>query len=663
MKNKIANFLKLGTLLLGISFLLYNCEDEKIEPLKQENLEGRFKFTLTQKKAVNAEVFSKLKIPITKTLSKNTSERNVNANLTVLTDYYSKIESNTYSTYAFEIAGATINQYQNLTVIKKEDTPLEYYLVSYIKDENSTNEFPYNVTYQVLDANLNLIDTSLLEKTTDFSINEETVNSSQKCYRLRFLPCGCRGKADGHSPTPGYSCCEGSPAMLVQTSCLDSGLCGGLPCPVPVGDPCNDCSDNPNGPGGTTPSNGGNSSGGGAGSPAPTSNHYGSNICFSDGTCTAGLYIPSISTRRIEDILKLTAIESNWLNSIENIGVKQLTIKTLNENNNSTEAISFAKQAIALERTLEKPLQVKQTGSNPQELNDCCPGSCCPNESFYDNDKIIKEYGVQPIQVSVDGAFNLLSSTINLVASEKWVGEKVRRIMTEIGMDVPTDVTNEHLAAIFKIRKRNGLVIVEYKEGILKEMLDLGLNSLDIISFLSPSKGGGAFLASKIGGISITKMTQHLRKISINNTKIDNAINSIKNNATFNLSGTGTYNTVNGHHPLAKSAFKGDKFYKWKEAFTVSASKLQEVWKNANPNSPPIIVHNKITGQQLSLYKNFSKKGEVLTLDKIAEFEIKAMSNVGIPKDIATGWVIKALEGLKTQGVKVITHIPWGGVN
>ncbi|WBX75525.1 hypothetical protein PG911_12780 [Tenacibaculum ovolyticum] len=346
MKNKIANFFKLGTLLLGISFLLYNCEDEKIEPIKQENLEGRFKFTLTQKKAVNVEVFSKLKIPITKTLSKNTSERNVNVNLTVLTDYYSKIESNTYSTYAFEIAGATINQYQNLTVIKKEDTPLEYYLVSYIKDENSTNEFPYNVTYQVLDANLNLIDTSLLEKTTDFSINEETVNSSQKCYRLRFLPCGCRGKADGHSPTPGYSCCEGSPAMLVQTSCLDSGLCGGLPCPVPVGDPCNDCSDNPNGPGGTTPSNGGNSSGGGAGSPAPTSNHYGSNICFSDGTCTAGLYIPSISTRRIEDILKLNVIESNWLNSIKNIGIKQLIVKQLNENNNSTEVKNFIKEAI-----------------------------------------------------------------------------------------------------------------------------------------------------------------------------------------------------------------------------------------------------------------------------------------------------------------------------
>jgi len=39
------------------------------------------------------------------------------------------------------------------------------------------------------------------------------------------------------------------------------------------------------------------------------------------------------------------------------------------------------------------------------------------------------------------------------------------------------------------------------------------------------------------------------------------------------------------------------------------------------------------------------------------------MSNIGIPKNIATGWVVKALENLKSQGVKVITNIPWNGLN
>ncbi len=34
------------------------------------------------------------------------------------------------------------------------------------------------------------------------------------------------------------------------------------------------------------------------------------------------------------------------------------------------------------------------------------------------------------------------------------------------------------------------------------------------------------------------------------------------------------------------------------------------------------------------------------------------MTNVRIPEDIAAGWVVKALENLKSQGVKAIIHIP-----
>ncbi|WP_162623246.1 hypothetical protein [Confluentibacter sediminis] len=47
----------------------------------------------------------------------------------------------------------------------------------------------------------------------------------------------------------------------------------------------------------------------------------------------------------------------------------------------------------------------------------------------------------------------------------------------------------------------------------------------------------------------------------------------------------------------------------------------------------------------------------------MAEIEIQALIDAKIPKDIATGWVIKALEDLKIQGVKVITNIPWNGLN
>lgn len=47
----------------------------------------------------------------------------------------------------------------------------------------------------------------------------------------------------------------------------------------------------------------------------------------------------------------------------------------------------------------------------------------------------------------------------------------------------------------------------------------------------------------------------------------------------------------------------------------------------------------------------------------MADIEIQAMKNVGIPEDIATGWVVKALEDIKLQGVSEIKNIPWNGIN
>ena len=47
---------------------------------------------------------------------------------------------------------------------------------------------------------------------------------------------------------------------------------------------------------------------------------------------------------------------------------------------------------------------------------------------------------------------------------------------------------------------------------------------------------------------------------------------------------------------------------------------------------------------------------------EITDIEIKAMVNAGIPEDIATGWVVKGLEDLKTKGVKSIANIPRNGI-
>lgn len=140
--------------------------------------------------------------------------------------------------------------------------------------------------------------------------------------------------------------------------------------------------------------------------------------------------------------------------------------------------------------------------------------------------------------------------------------------------------------------------------------------------------------------------------------QIDNTITRLTGNANFSLNGTGKYKTVAGHHPMAKKAFEGDLAYDYKEAFSVSTSELDNAAGIAN-------IHPSITGQQNSLYTawrnaNPSKK---LTIDEMADIEIQAMVNVGIPQDIATGWVVKSLEDLRLQGVTEIKNIPWNGTN
>jgi hypothetical protein len=115
---------------------------------------------------------------------------------------------------------------------------------------------------------------------------------------------------------------------------------------------------------------------------------------------------------------------------------------------------------------------------------------------------------------------------------------------------------------------------------------------------------------------------------------------------------------------MAKKAFEGDLAYDYQKAFSVKPTALDDAWKIANTGIPQNI-HGKITGQQNSLYtawKNANRNTK-LTVDIMADIEIQAMKNTGIPEDIATGWVVKALENLKAQGVTEIKNIPWNGVN
>ncbi|WP_271407390.1 hypothetical protein [Tenacibaculum soleae] len=656
-KNKLINLLKIGIILFGASLFLWNCENDEVIEKKKEGTEQipKLNFYLTKRNNLTEKTINQLKIPINRTSLKKNKKKSfykTENDFEIITNSVSKIETDDYQVFTFPIKHK-INKYafQNFIAIKYRNDSLNYFLVNYTKDITTNYDFPYSAEYQKVDGNFNLINSTYLAKG-----NNEKYDPNRRCFRYTYLACGCGGNADGHAPS---ACpkCQGSPRVLKEVACGSSGE-PDFDFPVDENDKVQP--DEPTGD--SNPISGGGSSGGGGTTSDPSNPKPPKYICIETepytNNCTKYILNTTLIpiNPSIESELNLNNQQSIWLNSLENQNTKK-DIENFYFDNPTFENQNFVKSIIETDRILGGQINVSSTGMQPQELDDCCPGGCCPDPSIYGNDKIIQEYGIEPVQTAIDGTFNILASTTELIGSEEWVGSRVRKIMTEIGVEVPSDVDNKYLATVYRIRKRAGRLIVEHRPGLLRSMLDVGLDTLDMVSFLSPSRGGGAFLAIKAGGkITISKITAHIRKITIDNTKIDDAISAIQNNATFDLAGTGTYNTVGGHHSLAKSAFRGDKFYKFRQAFTISNSKLDAV--SGIPN-----IHNQITGQQNSLYRAFKNTGEVLTLDKMADIEIQAMVNVGIPENIATGWVIKALEDLKAQGVKMITHIPWGGMN
>ncbi len=214
--------------------------------------------------------------------------------------------------------------------------------------------------------------------------------------------------------------------------------------------------------------------------------------------------------------LSLNYIAFNWGFNNSN-GIFKSTQLFLAQYNNSTEAIAFVKSMVELDFYLDSSTSIINTRQYPEEIKPCCPGDCCPDQSIYANDHIIlMQYGVEIVHDAIDGTFNIFVSATELIGSDKWVGSRIRIIMGEVGgLEIPTDVTDQQLAEIFQVRKRSGSLVVEYRPGVIKSLIDLGLDTLDVLAILSPSKGGGAFLAVRGGGkIAVSVLSDYLKLLS-----------------------------------------------------------------------------------------------------------------------------------------------------
>jgi hypothetical protein len=238
--------------------------------------------------------------------------------------------------------------------------------------------------------------------------------------------------------------------------------------------------------------------------------------------------------------------------------------------------------------------------------------------------------------------------------------------LVKLGLDVTTD--KEKAKAIWESVKKINLGTIKQ---IVTDKIDrynfsdkawLGYHEAgkDVVGVLTAAwgfavKGGKlAEAVEETGNVALKEVRKRFVK------SIDDAINKLKTKARYVLEGTGRYDGVGEHHPLMKAAFDGDAAYDYKKAFSVSPKTLDDAWKSANSGIPQNL-HNKISGNQNHLYNEWTKNnpGKQLGIEDMAEIEIKAMTLSGIPEDVATGWVVKAMEDLAEQGVAGITRVPW----
>lgn len=106
-----------------------------------------------------------------------------------------------------------------------------------------------------------------------------------------------------------------------------------------------------------------------------------------------------------------------------------------------------------------------------------------------------------------------------------------------------------------------------------------------------------------------------------------------------------------GHHVPAKKAFEGAKGYDPNKALAISNAELQRLGAN----------HGLITTEQMRAYRAFSKTGQPLTWEVVAEIETKALIEGRMNAEIARSTVARAIQALKAAGIKVPVRIPWGG--
>ena len=328
MKNLKRNILALF-LLVGMSLIYQSCQKDQIIG-NTSNVISNSNSTIKKvsfdelKAKVSLEKSLKL-IEGKLDLNKSRDITSNDGSFTIMTDEILEASNGLYSSYTFRLKTPTdpLSTFENFVLYPNSNNSFDYYLYKFKYNSNLPKEFPYDVSYFLVDANQ--IDTENFNnlKTMGYYID----NSGCLMYGYMI----CLVDADCFIATPITVWCPGGGGG--SSSSGDSGTTGGSGSSGPTGT-------NTGVEGGTGGSTG-YSGGGGVG----TSNS-GSNQTVS--TTPIALNIPYTETvlQALSLTNNLTSEIQAWIeNPVNYLNVKKLAT-FLTTNNSSPEAVGFVSLAL-----------------------------------------------------------------------------------------------------------------------------------------------------------------------------------------------------------------------------------------------------------------------------------------------------------------------------
>ena len=526
MKKKLLKRLKLGILILGISLFSTNCQKEDKDDnvvtksaLNKEQIPQEFTIQKLTFKDIknNSAIFNKFQnksfeIAAKKdTNTKETSNSNPAFIINKNAIKYIQNQDKTYHSYTFPVYRENTNYgLENLVLSYQSDDNYKAYIVSYDLTEDEILDLKNNLVVDLenktslIELDSKQIVSNIFNKGgTNAKISNEDISAKSITIAIEFECCsyGNLSHPNGRYESNGSKCPGHSLCYLYSESGGGSSGSGGN---------SNGGSSNGNssgiGPGSGTSSSGGGGGSGGATSPVV------------DGV--------EASIRRVNSLIgpvySLNFKQEKFLRNKDNIGVL-LGIEDFLYDNKSNEAKELAESAMdalmngnTKEKALAKAFlnkdykltaKILTEGATYRELT--CPYPPCEGEF----DAVVLTAEI--INGAIDGFGNIILAYFEWTTEDDFQGELMRRVMPKMGIEVPSDVSNETLGELFTFRKRDRELTIEYEKTIKEEIIDVGISALDVVTILSPSKGGGAYLFARTGTGVVTKVafSKYLKQI------------------------------------------------------------------------------------------------------------------------------------------------------